>query len=99
MPSSSSLYTGLPRREKANSGRPRSFPTSALTSTTSVMAATATVNRKASSTVGAATSSASLENMKLMPKITSAVMAASSDRVWVFFCVISGYLISCWRSL
>ena len=41
----------MPRREKANSGRPRSFPTSALTRITSVMAATATVNRTASSTV------------------------------------------------
>ena len=92
MPSSTSLYTGLPRREKANSGRPRSFPTSALTKMTSDMAATATVNRKASSTVGAATSSASLENIKLMPKITAEVSAASSDSVCVFFCVMSRYL-------
>lgn len=59
---------------------------------TSDMAATATVNRKASSTVGAATSSASLENIKLMPKITAEVSAASSDSVCVFFCVMSRYL-------
>ena len=26
--------------------------------------------------------------MKLMPKITAAVTAASSDRAWVFFCVM-----------
>ena len=52
---------------------------------TSVMAATATANRKASSTVGCATSSASLENMKLMPKITADVSAASSERIWIFF--------------
>ena len=85
MPSRISLYTGLPRREKANSFRPRSFPTSAFTAMTSVMAATATANRKASSTVGCATSSASLENMKLMPKITADVSAASSERIWIFF--------------
>ena len=56
---------------------------------TSDMAATATVNRTASSTVGAAFSSASLENMKLMPKMTAAVMAASSDSVWILFCVMT----------
>ena len=82
------MPTGLPRREKANSFLPRIFPASSLTSTARDITATATVNRKASSTVGCATASASLENMKLMPKITSAVMAASRDSPCNFFSFI-----------
>ena len=79
---------GLPFREKANSGLPRVFPTSALTRMTSDMAAKAIKKRKASSTVGLATSSASLENMKLMPKMALASRANTSDRVWVFLLCI-----------
>ena len=52
----------------------------------SVMAATATVKRKASSTEGWATARASLENMKLMPKMTEATSAASRLRIWIFSC-------------
>ena len=83
---------GFPFREKANSGRPHSFPTSALTPMTSDMATKAVINRNASSTVGLATSSASLENMKLMPKMTAASSANTSDRVRFFFsCIVSSF--------
>ena len=80
---------GLPFREKANSGLPRVFPTSALTRMTSDMAVKAIKKRKASSTVGFATSSASLENMKLMPKMALANRANTNDRVWVFLLCIA----------
>ena len=85
MPSSSSFPTGFPFREKANSGFPRALPTNAFSAMTSDMAATATMNRKASSTVGAAVASAIFENIKLMPKMVAAVSAASSDRICSFF--------------
>ena len=53
------------------------------------MAIKATANRNASSTVGLATASASLENMKLMPKMALASMANTSDIVWVFLlCIV-----------
>ena len=53
------------------------------------MAIKATANRNASSTVGLATASASLENMKLMPKMALASRANTSDMVWVFLlCIV-----------
>ena len=80
---------GLPFREKANRGLPRSLPIRALARITSVMAIKATANRNASSTVGLATASASLENMKLMPKMALASRANTSDMVWVFLlCIV-----------